>query len=67
MIDEQLKLDAYCRGYWIRALPGQLGIAADPDGPLIVSFPDRDGIDAWLQTQPVMASQAFLLKRQKRR
>ena len=67
MIDEALKLSAYCRGFWVRDVRGQLGIAADPSGPLIVSFPDREGIDAWLETQPVMKSQAFLLRRKKRR
>ena len=67
MIDERLKLEAYARGFWVRDVRGELGIAADPDGPLIVSFPDREGIDAWLETQPVMASQAHLLKRKPRR
>jgi hypothetical protein len=67
--DEQIKLEAYCRGYWLATLPGELsfGVTAKPGGRVVASFPTREGLERWLNDQPVMASQAFLLRRTKRR
>jgi len=69
MFDEQLKLQSYVRGFWLTPLPGELpfGVTARPGGRVVASFPTREGLERWLHDQPVMRSQAFLLKRKPRR
>ena len=69
MFDERLKTEAYVRGFWLTTLPGDvsIGVTTKPGGGLYATFRDREGLERWLHDQPVMASQAFLLKRKKRR
>ena len=67
--DERLKTEAYCRGFWLCRLPGDvsIGVTSTPGGKLCATFRDREGLERWLADQPVMRSQAFLLRRKKRR
>ena len=67
MIDEQLKLALYTRGFWLLDLPGKYAVAAQAGGSPVAVFSDRAALDAWIESQPVMRSQAFLLRRKKRR
>ena len=67
MIDEQLKLALYTRGFWLLDLPGKYAVAAQPGGKPFAVFADRAALDEWIEGQPVMRSQAFLLRRKKRR
>ena len=67
MIDERLKLELYTRGFWLLDLPGRYAVAAQPGGKPFAVFADRAALDAWIEGQPVMKSQAFLLRRKKRR
>ena len=69
MFDEALKLSAYARGFWLTKLPGDvpIGVTTKPGGKLCATFRNLEGLERWLADQPVMASQAFLLRRKKRR
>ena len=69
MFDEQLKLQSYVRGFWLTTLPGELpfGVTSRPGGGVVASFPTREGLERWLHDQPIMASQAHLLRRKPRR
>ena len=69
MFDEAIKLQSYVRGFWLTKLPGDvsIGVTTKPGGRLCATFRDREGLERWLADQPVMASQAFLLRRKKRR
>ena len=67
MIDERLKLELYTRGFWLLDLPGKYAVAAQPGGKPFAVFSGRAALDAWIEGQPVMKSQAFLLRRKKRR
>ena len=65
MFDEQLKLQSYVRGFWLYRLPGEFpfGVTSRPGGSIVASFPTREGLERWLNNQPIMASQAHLLRR----
>ena len=67
MIDEATKLALYTRGFWLLDLPGKYAVAAQPGGKPFAVFADRAALDEWIEGQPVMRSQAFLLRRKKRR
>ena len=65
--DEATKLELYARGFWLLDLPGKFAVAAQPGGKPFAVFADRAALDEWIEGQPVMRSQAFLLRRKKRR
>jgi len=67
VIDERLKLELYTRGFWLLDRSGKYAVAAQPGGKPVAVFSDRAALDEWIEGQPVMASQAFLLRRKKRR
>jgi len=67
MIDEALKLSLYTRGYWLRDLPDKFVVSAQPGGKPVAVFSGRAALDEWIESQPVMRSQAFLLRRKPRR